>query len=49
VFSRAQNTQTDSQSWVGKTRGREKIEVMWGRKGESKEEEGNQASNHTPK
>ena len=37
------------QSWVEKRRGREEIEMTWGEKGESKGEEGNQASNHTPK
>jgi len=47
VFPTAQKTQRDSQSWVEKRRGREEIEVTWGEKGESKGEEGNQASNHT--
>jgi len=32
VFSTAQNTHTDLQSWVEKRRGREEIEVTWGRK-----------------
>ena len=35
-------THRDSQSWVEKRRGREEIEVTWGRKGESKGGEGNQ-------
>ena len=32
MFSIAQNTQKDSQSWVEKTRGREEIKVTLGRK-----------------
>ena len=32
MFSTAQNTQGDSQSWVEKRRGREEIEVTWWRK-----------------
>ena len=32
VFSTAQNTQRDSQSWVEKRRGREEIEATWWRK-----------------
>jgi len=32
VFSTAQNTQRDSQSWVEKRRRREEIEVTWERK-----------------
>jgi len=32
VFSAAQNTHRDSQSWVEKRRGREEILVTWGRK-----------------
>jgi len=32
VFSTAQNTHRDSQSWVEKRRGKEEIEVTWGRK-----------------
>ena len=42
-------THRDSQSWVEKRRGREEIEVTRGEKGESKGEEGNQASNYIPK
>jgi len=54
MFSTARNTQRDSQSWAEKRRGREEIEVNWGRKrivkkGKSKGGEGNQVSNHTPK
>jgi len=32
MFSTAQNTQRDSQSWVEKRRGKEGIEVTWWRK-----------------
>ena len=32
VFSTAQNTQRDSQSWVEKRRGRDKREATWWRK-----------------
>jgi len=32
MFSTAWNTQRDSKSWVDKRRGREEIEVTWGRK-----------------
>jgi len=32
VFSTAQNTHRVSQGWVEKIRGREDIEVTWGRK-----------------
>jgi len=32
VFSIAQNIQRDSQHWVKKRKGREEIEVTWGRK-----------------
>ena len=32
VFSVVQNTQRDSQKWIEKRRGREDIEVIWGRK-----------------
>ena len=32
MFSTARNTQRDSQSWAEKRRGREEIEVNWGRK-----------------
>ena len=42
-------THRDSQSWVKKRRGREEIEVAWGRIRRVKGEESNQASNHTPK
>ena len=38
VFSTARNTQKDSQSWVEKRRGREEIEVTWGRKESQKRE-----------
>jgi len=38
VYSTAQNIQRDSHSWVEKRRRREKIEVSWRRKGESKGE-----------
>ena len=38
VFSTALNTPRDSQSWVGKRRGREEIEATWWKKGESKGE-----------
>ena len=31
-FSIAQNTHRDSQNWTEKRRGREEIEVIWGRK-----------------
>ena len=37
------------QSWIEKRRGREEIEVTWGRKGRVQRGERNQASNHTPK
>ena len=39
---------TDSQSWVEKRRGREEIEVTWGRKRRVKRGESNLASNHFP-
>jgi len=45
VFSTAQNTQKDSQSLVEKRRGREEIEVTWGRRGEVKSRETDLASN----
>ena len=32
LFSIAQNTYRDSQNWIEKRRGREEIEVIWGRK-----------------
>jgi len=32
VSSTAQTTQKDLQSWIEKRRGREEIEVIWGRK-----------------
>ena len=32
VFSAAENTHRDSQNWTEKRRGREEIEVIWGRK-----------------
>ena len=46
MFSTAQNTQKDSQSWVEKRRGREEIEVTWGRKRIIKRGESKLASNH---
>ena len=49
MFSIAWNTRRDSQSYVGKRRGREEIEVTRGEKKESQSGETNQASNHTPK
>jgi len=49
VFSTAQNTQSASQSWVEKRRGREEKRRPGGEKGEPKVGESNQASNHTPK
>ena len=39
MFSISQNTQRDSQSWVEKRRGREKIEVTLGEKKESQKGE----------
>ena len=48
VFSIARNSQRDSRSEVEKRRGREEIEVTWGRKGRVKRGENNKASNHTP-
>jgi len=38
LFSAAQNIQNDLQSWVEKRRGREEIEVPWGRKRRVKRE-----------
>ena len=32
MFYAAQNTHRDSQNWIEKRRGREEIEVIWGRK-----------------
>ena len=49
MFSTAWNTHRDCQSCVEKRRGREVIEVTWGRKRRVKGREGNQASNHSPK
>jgi len=49
VFFTAQNTHRDSQVWVEKRRGREEIEVTWGRKRRVKRGREYQASNHTPK
>ena len=49
MFSTAQKTQRDSQSWVEKRRGRVEIRGDLGKKKESIGEERNQASNHTPK
>ena len=42
-------TPREIQCEVKKGKGREEIEVTWGRKGRIKREESNQASNHTPK
>ena len=39
MFSTAQNTHRDSQNWIEKRRGREEIEVIWGRKRRVKKEE----------
>ena len=47
MFSTAQNTQRDSQSYVEKRRGREEREVTRERKGRVKRGESSQASNHT--
>jgi len=49
VFSTAQNTQRDSQSWVEKRRRREEIEVTWWRKRRVQRGESNPASNLAPK
>jgi len=40
VFSTARNTHRDSQNWVEKRRGREEIEVTWGRKRRVKSHKG---------
>ena len=48
-YSPPSGTHRDSQSWVEKRRGREKIEETCGEKGESKGGESSQASNLTPK
>ena len=42
-------TPKEIQSWVDKRRGREEIEVTWGRKRSVKMGENIQAGNHTPK
>ena len=42
-------THRDSQNWIEKRRGREEIEVTWGRKRRVKRGKSNQASNHNPK
>ena len=42
-------THRDSQSWVGKRKGRKETEATWWRKGEYKGGESSQASNLTPK
>ena len=39
------DTHRDSQNWIGKRRGREEIEVIWGRKSESK---GGKSNHQTP-
>ena len=43
------NNQRDSESQVEKRRGRQEIDVTWGRKGNVKRKESNQTSNHTPR
>ena len=43
------NTQRDSQSQVEERRGRQEIDVTWGRKGSVKRGESNRTSNHTPR
>ena len=48
-LSRAMNTERDSQSYIGKIRGRREIEVTWGRKGRVKRGQSSQASNQIPK
>ena len=42
-------TPREIQSYIEKRRGREEIEVTWGRKRRVKRRESNQAGNHTPK
>ena len=39
MFPAAQNTHRDSQNWIEKKRGREEIEVIWGRKRRAKKGE----------
>ena len=47
--STVRDTQRGSQSYTEKRRGREEIEVTWGRKERVKRGESNEASYHTPK
>ena len=48
MLSTVQNTQRDSQNYVEKRRGREEIEVTWGRKERVKRGESSLASNQFP-